>query len=294
MTALTAPPLGSRHELDGRRLWLHRSGDGGPAVVFLPGASAVGLDYLNLHERVAERTTSVLYDRAGTGWSDSATLPRTAAEVATELHALLRSAGVPGPYVFVAHSLGGAFARRFLQLFPDSVAGVVYLDAFYEEWDALMPPNARLRRQPVPSPLLFRLIALFSGRMYRRMFATWPAAVRDRLAEAHRTVAWQRAGALERSDMPALAAELRAAGPVPDVPSTVVTGLRNDLVLNLMMSRRTLRALTAGKRALYDALAGSVKQGEHVVLADARHSTLTIEHPDEVVRAIGELWERVR
>jgi hypothetical protein len=45
-------------------------GSGDPAVVFLPGAGLVVLDFLNIHERVAEITTSVLYDRAGTGWSD--------------------------------------------------------------------------------------------------------------------------------------------------------------------------------------------------------------------------------
>ncbi len=30
-------PLGARYEVDGRRLLLHRSGSGGPSVVFLPG-----------------------------------------------------------------------------------------------------------------------------------------------------------------------------------------------------------------------------------------------------------------
>lgn len=65
-------PLGRLYEVGGRRLMLHRSGDGGPAVVFLPGAGLVGLDFLNLQERVAGFTTNVLYDRAGTGWSDPA------------------------------------------------------------------------------------------------------------------------------------------------------------------------------------------------------------------------------
>src|SRR5205823_4619327 len=63
--------------------------------------------------RISEFTTSVLYDRAGTGWSDPAALPRTAAEVATELRDLLHAAGVPGPYLLAAHSVGGAYARRF-------------------------------------------------------------------------------------------------------------------------------------------------------------------------------------
>jgi len=72
-------PLGRHHQVAGKRLLLHRSGSGSPTVVFLPGAGAVGLDYLNVQERAAELTTSVLYDRAGTGWSEHAELPRTAA-----------------------------------------------------------------------------------------------------------------------------------------------------------------------------------------------------------------------
>ncbi|WP_432933863.1 hypothetical protein ACQPZZ_19095 [Microbispora sp. CA-135349] len=45
-----APPLGRLHEVGERRLMLHRSGSGGPSVVFLPGAGLVGLDFLNVHE----------------------------------------------------------------------------------------------------------------------------------------------------------------------------------------------------------------------------------------------------
>jgi len=127
---------------------LHRSGAGGPAVVFVPGASAVGLDYLNIHDRISEVTTSVLYDRGGTGWSDRAERPRTAAEVATELRDLLRAADVPGPYVLVAHSLGGTYVRRFAQLFPDQVAGLVLGPARDDRRQA--PPRYGTGRLGVP------------------------------------------------------------------------------------------------------------------------------------------------
>ena len=65
-----ATPIGRLYDVGGRRLLLHRLGSGGPAVVFLSGAGLVVLDFLNIHERVAELTASVLYDRSGTGWSD--------------------------------------------------------------------------------------------------------------------------------------------------------------------------------------------------------------------------------
>ncbi|MGP8296511.1 alpha/beta fold hydrolase [Streptomyces inhibens] len=143
-----APPLGRLHEIGGRRLMVHRSGSGGPTVVFVAGASAVGLDYLNLHNRVSEFTTSMLYDRAGTGWSDEVELPRTATEVADELRNLLRAVGVPAPYLLVGHSLGGAYVRRFAQLFPDEVAGLLLLEPSHEDWSIAAFPH----RPITPSP----------------------------------------------------------------------------------------------------------------------------------------------
>src|SRR5580698_7760899 len=107
--ARAAPPLGRLYEAEGRRLSLHRAGEGGPTVVFLPGAGLTGLDFLNIHNAVAEFAGSVIYDRGGTGWSDEIALPRGAADAAGELRTLLKVAEIPGPYVLVGHSLGGAY-----------------------------------------------------------------------------------------------------------------------------------------------------------------------------------------
>ena len=86
-----AVPLGRFYDVGGRQLMLYASGTGGPAVVVLPGAGLTGLGYLNLHEQVSQFATSVLYDRAGTGWSDHVQLPRSATEVTDELRILLAS-----------------------------------------------------------------------------------------------------------------------------------------------------------------------------------------------------------
>ncbi|MEU9124120.1 alpha/beta hydrolase [Streptomyces sp. NPDC048506] len=283
-------PLGRFYDINGRSLLFHRSGIGGPAVVFLPGASAVGLDHLNIHDRVSQFTTSVLYDRGGTGWSDPADLPRTLAEVAVELRELLRAADVPAPYVLVAHSLGCAYARRFVQLFPEEVAGVVYLDGIVEDWETFMP---QLRPQKVPGTAALRLICLLSRGTYRRMFASWPREIRELLVAHHLTVAAQRTGAWERSNQPEWLDELKAGGPVPDTPLIALTAMGVDPGLRLIMSPKKLRQLYAGKQRLYDALAASVSHGEHRILSAARHSTITTDCPDAVAQAVRDLWQRV-
>src|SRR3712207_7572062 len=47
----------------------------------------------------------------------------------SELHALLGSAGVEGPYVLVGHSFGGTNMQVYASQYPDEVAGMVLVDS---------------------------------------------------------------------------------------------------------------------------------------------------------------------
>src|SRR4051812_2047135 len=184
-------PLGELH--DG--LLLHRSGEGGPAVVFLPGAGLVGLDFLNVQALVAEFTTSVLYDRGGTGWSEPVALPRTAAEVAEELRGLLSAAGVAGPYVLVGHSIGAFYARRYAQLFPDEVAGLVLLDPGHEDILDHLPAQAaemaeQMKQSTGELPDLTDEQVEASRTALAKLYAEWPDDVLGPLVEHHLT-AWR-------------------------------------------------------------------------------------------------------
>jgi pimeloyl-ACP methyl ester carboxylesterase len=96
---------------------------------------------------VAAFTQVVVYDRAGLGESDPGPTPRTGKLIVTELHELLKKAGVAGPVVLVGHSFGGMSARLYASRYPNEVAGMVQVDASHEdEYDrlaALLPPRER-------------------------------------------------------------------------------------------------------------------------------------------------------
>lgn len=53
----------------------------------------------------------------------------------------MKTAGVPGPYVLVAHSLSGKSARLFAAEHPEDVAGMVLVDTRSEQIDAATPPD---------------------------------------------------------------------------------------------------------------------------------------------------------
>jgi pimeloyl-ACP methyl ester carboxylesterase len=272
---------------------LYASGTGGPVVVFLPGTGGTGLGYLNLHEQASRFTTSVLYDGSGTGWSDHAELPRSATEVTDELRSLLRLAGVPAPYVLVGHSLGGIYWRRFAQRFPADVAGLVFLDPGHEDFTTKLPTPSLLERLRTSLALFRALVQLkrhYRG-FFERMFADWPAPVRDLLFEYHLT-SW-RIGLIEAKNFESICGEVRRGGDMADVPLIVLTGMGIDPFRALFATDASQRQLNEVKLAINRAIANSVRHGEHRVLENAAHATFHVDRPDAVVQAIRDLLDRV-
>jgi pimeloyl-ACP methyl ester carboxylesterase len=122
-------------------------GQGSPTVVF---DSAWGVDSstwakvmldLRNHVRVCS------YDRAGLGQSDAQTGLRTSKQIAEQLHTLLASAKVPGPYLLVGHSVGGMNMLVFADRYRDEVAGMVLVDSSHPD-----QADRSLAVMPTPAP----------------------------------------------------------------------------------------------------------------------------------------------
>ena len=136
-------------DIGGRRLYRAEMGAGEPTVVLEAGLDASAAPWSGIIPAVASFSRVVSYDRPNTtaSASDPAPIPRTAADIVTDLHAVLDAAEVPGPYVLVGHSVGGLFARLYASHYPEEVAGLVLVDASHEDQEE--------RRRPLVSPELF-------------------------------------------------------------------------------------------------------------------------------------------
>src|SRR3954451_24526590 len=154
-----APVSGRIYLANGHRLYLNCVGSGSPTVVLFSGLGEWTPNWAWVQANMSATTRVCAFDRAGEGWSGGNAVPEDGHKLAADLHALLRVAHVPGPYVLAGHSVGGTYALVYAAQYPSQVAGVALIDSatpyqfelpeypsFYSMWkraSALLPVAAR-------------------------------------------------------------------------------------------------------------------------------------------------------
>lgn len=264
----------------GRDLYLECAGNGRPVVVFEAGLRNRG-DIWSVQPDDGPRRTTVFpgvatftrvcaYDRPGTtlgadqfSRSDPVRQPRTAKDAVADLHALLRAAKIPGPYVLVGHSTGGLIVRLYASTYPDEVAGMVLVDA-------------------IPETMQTSLSA-----------ADWPVYNRRALLDAPAPLAAYRD--LETIDFVTSFEQMRraaAAQPLRDVPLVVLSHDRPfDLPADLPadFKQAVERAWVEGQ----DRLAALLPDARHVAKTHSGHY-IQLEQPQLVIDAIRQVVDAVR
>ena len=105
-TSLDPPPAsGHVYLANGHRLYLNCVGSGSPTVVLFSGLGEWTPNWAWVQANVAATTRVCALDRAGEGWSGGNAVRQNGHQLAADLHALLRVAHVPGPYVLAGTPL---------------------------------------------------------------------------------------------------------------------------------------------------------------------------------------------
>ena len=137
------PAPGQLIDVGGYRIHIYCVGGGSPTVVLDSGLSDSSLSWDRVQPEIAKFTRVCAYDRAGLGWSDPSPKPRNSKVFAEELHTLLHNAGIPVPYVFVGHSMGGFDALIYARLYGPEVAGMVLVDSPHPDFANRLPELRR-------------------------------------------------------------------------------------------------------------------------------------------------------
>jgi pimeloyl-ACP methyl ester carboxylesterase len=100
--------------------------------------------YGGLREELSPDFRVCSYDRANVGESETVPGTQTPEMVVGDLDGLMKAMGDDGPYVLIGQSAGGMVASAYAVAHPDKTAGMVMVDADFDEeitLEHLVPPG---------------------------------------------------------------------------------------------------------------------------------------------------------
>jgi pimeloyl-ACP methyl ester carboxylesterase len=307
------PRVGQAVDVGGRTLNLYCSGQGTPTVILEPGGNSPGYEWLVLQSKMAAFTRACWYDRAGVGWSDPPSSPRTSASIVRDLHEALQRAGVLPPYVMAGGSVGGEYVHIYAARYPSDVAGLVLIDSavpdMHEPDFALAPTNRlsastrHLICMALPTMARFGMIR-FEATHERRPpppdFTSEQASVLSKLEaqpKAFRTDAEQACAATDEGRIvpregggnPDINTAARNAGSLGDRPLVVLTAGRYWAPPGFEKEAAEYHEIQVHQ--LQVSLVRLSSRGRQVIV-DAYHDMA--ESPDSIVTAVRQVVDEVR
>lgn len=153
--------------VDGKQMNVVVSGTGDETIVLLPGlgTAAPGLDFEPLIAELDDTHRVIAVEPFGTGLSDQTDSPRTAANIAAEVHEALQQLGVDR-YVLMGHSIAGIYALEYSELYPDELVAFVGIDSSVPDqpgWDDPVPTAGLAQLRTLG---LLRVLSAIGGDTY--------------------------------------------------------------------------------------------------------------------------------
>ena len=281
------PMEGRRVNVDGRRMHIDCTGEGSPAVILDSGLGDTYISWRKVQPQMAEFTRVCSYDRAGLGYSDPSSQPRTSKVIASELHGLLQAAGILPPYVLVGHSMGGYDVRVYTSLYRSQIAGLVLVDASHPDQENRFPAELKNMEGSWQREAQFIEYSMPIG--IPRLLGLCNDDPSSRAAECN----WHssREQVAEIRAFPESAAQTATTGSLGDLPLAVLSHdpdkPSNDLPPDLA------KPMNEAWEKMQEELARLSTRGTQTIAKNSSHY-IQLDRPDVVVDAVRKVVEQAR
>lgn len=176
------------------------SGTGKPHIVLINGGSGPIEGWMKVLPEVSNLSSVFSYNRFDVAGSDKPSKAQDGMTIVENLREALKLVDFQPPYLLVGHSLGGLYANLFARLYPDEVAGVVFLEASHPSDTQLDQYQGKVIK--TMNKMLTKLDSLSSKKQFN-----------------------------EVNFVKQTVSQLQQANPFPDIPVYVVTGGKENRMM---------------------------------------------------------------
>lgn len=281
------PMPGQRVDIGGLKMHIDCNGEGGPTVILDSGLGDTYISWRKVQPQIAKFVRVCSYDRAGLGYSDSSSRPRTSKDIAEELHALLQATAIAPPYILVGHSMGGFDVRLYASLYRNEVAGMVLVDASHPEQEKRLPPELKTLEGSWMREAEFMEYTMPFG--IPRLLGLCDDDPVARAAECNRHTA--REGVAEMRAFAESAAQTAATAPLGDMPLAVLSHDPEKPSADLPAD--LAKSTNEAWEKMQEELAHLSTHGTRTIARNSAHY-IQLDRPDVVVDAIRNIVEQAR
>src|SRR5215207_9359974 len=293
------PAPGEMVSVSDHKLHINCMGEGSPTVITESGATGTSIEWSAwVQPEVAKATRVCAYERAGLGWSEAGAGPRDATQINGELHALLKNAGIEGPYVLVGHSVGGHHVRVYADRYPEEVAGMVLVDAAHPDQFERIPGMesgmTRIKAMSVLGPVLaatgvIRLTDMFP------LPPGLPPLQRQQGENLSYQTPYLLAAFKEYGALPEAIAQVRNTGTLGEKPLAVVSASEHGASMMADSEAEAVRVEQAAQ-ALQEELTGFSSDSTFRVIEGSDHTSVVFDqsHAKQTSEEILKVVEAVR
>jgi pimeloyl-ACP methyl ester carboxylesterase len=105
------------------------SGNGKPNIVLINGGSGPIEGWMKILPEISVSSSVFSYNRFGVTGSDKPKESQDGLTIVKTLREALTIVGFEPPFLLVGHSLGGLYTNLYTRLYPNEVAGIVFLES---------------------------------------------------------------------------------------------------------------------------------------------------------------------
>jgi len=285
-------PTGEMVDVGGYKLHINCIGpkkpqeDSLPTVIVESGSGTISSLYHWIQQGVSETTRVCVYDRPGIGRSEESDLPRDAETVAKTLNVLLDKVEVKRPFVFAGHSIAGFYTRQYVEMYPNDVAGIVFIDASHPDQGEVLGMDMASQLPVIEQQMsLFKIfIKLGLSELYNPMMPNmadpavlaYPSDVPEQLKVAYNRPEHLGGSFAEIRDFNAAAEQAARNTTLGDMPIVVISAAEQRFEPWIELHKE-LAALSTNSR--------------HVLMDTANHMSMIFlkDNADKVVSYIKEV-----
>jgi len=281
------PMPGRLVEVDGHKMHILCTGQGGPTVVLDSGLGDSFVSWRKVQPQIAEFTRVCSYDRAGLGYSEPRDEPRTSRVMASQLHALLQAANIEPPYVLVGHSMAGYDVRLYANAYPSEVVGMVLVDASHPDQENRFPLELKAMEGSWSREQEFITYTLPFG--IPRLFGFCDDDPVERAAECNSNSAREQVA--EMKAFPESAAQTAKIGSLGSMPLVVLS--HDPDRLNSELPPDIAKSTNQAWEKMQDELAHLSTRGTQTISKNSSHY-IQLDDPQLVISSVRNVVEQAR